>query len=55
MNPGEHPRRRALIQALEAAEDAMRRLPPQDRRRGEIAGRIVQIEAALDAVTGDEA
>jgi hypothetical protein len=54
MNPGEHPRRRALLLALEAAEDAMKRLPMTDKRRGEVAKRIVQIEAALDAVAEED-
>jgi hypothetical protein len=53
MNPGENPRR-ALLQALEAAEDAMKRLPMNDRRRGEVASRIVQIEAAIDAEIGED-
>lgn len=55
MNPGEHPRRRALLLALEAAEDAMKRLPMTDKRRGEVAKRIVQIEQALDAEEGEAA
>jgi hypothetical protein len=53
MNPGENPRRRALLLTLEAAEDAMKRLPMNDKRRGEVAKRIVQIEQALDAEIGD--
>lgn len=55
MNPGENPRRRALLMALEAAENVMRALPMTDKRRGEVASRIVQIEAALDAEMGDAA
>ena len=55
MNPGEHPQRASLLAALEQAESALRRLPFNDRRRGELAKRIVQIEAALDAVEGEAA
>ena len=53
MNPGENPRRRALLLALEAAENVMRDLSFQDKRRGEVAKRIVQIEQALDAEMGE--
>lgn len=49
MNPGENPRRRALIQALETAQDTMKALPFEDKRRAELSRRIVQIEDALDA------
>jgi hypothetical protein len=55
MNPGENPRRRALMLALEACENVLERLPFTDKRRGEVTQRIVQIEAAIDAEMGDAA
>jgi len=53
MNPGEPPRRSALLAALDEAVRAMKRLPLEDKRRGELSRRIVQIEAAIDADMGE--
>lgn len=50
MNPGEDPRRAALLSALEEAEAALKRLRFDDKRRGDLARRVVKIEDALDAL-----
>lgn len=55
MNPGESPHRAALLAALDEAERALRRLPLEDTRRGELARRIVAIEDAINADMGEAA
>ena len=49
MNEGESPRRRQLIQALDEANDELKRYPMNDPRRSPVVLRIVQIEDALTA------
>jgi hypothetical protein len=50
MNPGENPQRARLLGALLAADETLKRLRLDDRRRGELARRIRAIESALDAL-----
>lgn len=54
MNPGEDPRRAALLSALDEADRTLRRLRLDDPRRGEVVKRIRSIDDALDGL-GDTA
>lgn len=50
MNPGENPQRAALNEALDAAWEALGNVPLDDPRRGKLAQRVRQIEAAIEGL-----
>lgn len=50
INPGESPRKRALIQALEEVQEAYDATPITSKNRARLASKIVELEDALTAL-----
>jgi len=53
-NPGENPRRRAILQALEEAQERYEELSMTNVARARLASEIVRLEDALAAVGDSE-